>query len=103
MKKKQYNPRKSEITSVGEAISEMLNAYRINGRFDEAALINAWGEVMGQAIANRTEKIFIRKDVLFVEITSAPLKHELNMSKQKILDNFKRHLGKSIVEEIVLI
>jgi len=103
MKKKNFNPRKSEITPVGEAINQMLKAYKINGRFDQAALINAWEEVMGAPIASRTGKIFIKKDVLFVEIMSAPLKHELNMSKQKILDNFRNHLGKSIVNEIVLI
>ncbi|MTI19459.1 DUF721 domain-containing protein [Fulvivirga sp. RKSG066] len=103
MKKKDYSPRNKDITSVGDAINNLLQTYKINNRFDEAALISAWAEVMGKLIANRTERLFIRKDVLFVEITSAPLKHELNMSKQKIIDNFKSHLGKSVVSEIVFI
>jgi len=102
-KKKDYNPRKSEITPIGEAIDSLLQAYKINGRFDEAALISAWEEVMGKPIANRTERLFIKKDVLFVEISSAPLKHELSMSKQKIIANFAAHLGKRVVNEIVFI
>jgi len=103
MAKKDYNPRKSEITSISDAIDNLLNTYKINGRFDEESLISAWGEIMGKPIANRTKKLFIKKDVLFVELTSAPLKHELNLSKDKILNNFKEHLGKVVVSEIVFL
>lgn len=103
MKNKKFDKRSSELTSVGDAISKLLQTYHIDGKFDEAKLINAWEEVMGKTIANRTEKIYINKDILFVRVTSAALKHELNMSKQKILDNFKEHLGKSVVSEIIII
>lgn len=99
--KKNNKDRKSDITPVGEAINEMLNQYKLNGRFDEQRLISAWEEVMGKMIANRTEKVFVKKDILFVKISSAPLKHELNMSKQKIIDNFREHLGKSIISEVI--
>jgi len=103
MKRKDSNPRKSEVTTISDAIDSLLHTYKLNGRFDEAALINAWEEVMGKIIANRTKKLFIKKDVLFVEINSAPLKHELNMSKDKIIKNFQDHLGKSIVSEIIFL
>lgn len=101
--KKKPESRNADITSIGDAIDNLLHAYKINGRFDEAALINAWSEVMGKAIAQRTSRLFIKKEVLFVEVNSGPLKHQLNMSKQKILDNFKSHLGKSVVQEIIFI
>lgn len=103
MKNRKFEKRTSELTSVGDAINKLLQTYHIEGKFDEAKLINAWEDVMGKTIANRTEKIYINKDVLFVRVTSAALKHELNMSKQKILTNFTEHLGKSIVKEIIII
>jgi len=103
MAKKDYNPRRSEITPISDAIDNLLNTYKINGRFDEASLINAWEEVMGKPVGSRTNRLFIKKDVLFVELSSAPLKHELNLSKDKILSNFKDHFGKAIVQEIVFL
>lgn len=100
MKKKKY-PRKSEISTVGEAINELFSDYRLKGKYNEARLITSWEKLMGKTIANRTGKIFIKKQVLFVEIQSAPLKHELNMSKSKIMDILKKEIGEGIIEEII--
>lgn len=103
MDKKKYNTRKSDISTVGEAINDLLNSYRLKGRFDEAKLVSSWERLMGKTIANRTGKIFIKKQVLFVEINSAPLKHELNLSKSKIIDIFEREIGHGIIEEIIFL
>ncbi len=93
--------RRANVSHVGDAIKELLNAYRLEGKFDETRLVNSWGKIMGKPIAGRTSKIFMKNDVLFVELTSAPLKHELNMSKQKIINLINKELGKPIVKEVV--
>lgn len=103
MERKKYNPRKSDISTVGEAINDLLKDYHLKGRFDEARLISSWERLMGKTIANRTGKIYIKKQVLFVEINSAPLKHELNLSKNKIIDIFVREIGPGIIEEIIFL
>lgn len=83
------------------AIKEMLNTYNLTKKFDAASVIASWEKLMGKTIADRTGKIFMKKQVLFVEITSAPLKHELNMSKSKIIGIFEKEIGPGIVEEII--
>lgn len=95
--------KRSGITSVGEAINKLFETYKTKGRFDEAQLVASWERLLGKTIANRTSKLYIKNNVLFVQISSAPLKHELNMSKQKILDLFQQEFGKSIVQEIIII
>lgn len=94
--------RKSEPETIGSAIGEMLKAFRIEGKFYETDLVNSWERVMGKPIASRTSKIYIRDKKLFVHISSAPLKHELNMSRDKILVLLTKELGQPIVNEVII-
>lgn len=96
-----YDSRKAEVFTVKEAMQDLLNSYRIKDRFDEANLIASWEKIMGGPIARRTNKIFIKNKVMFVELKSAPLKHELNGSKSKVLTLFRQEFGHDIVNEVI--
>ena len=66
---------------------EVIGTYlkrKLDGKLNEYKLIGIWQELMGPAIASRTDRMFIKKD-FYVNMNSAPLKHELNMSKAKVL------------------
>ncbi len=92
--------RKSDVSTVGEAIDSMLKAYKIRGRFDENRLIGMWGTMMGAPIAKRTEKLFINKKVLHVKLNSAPLRQELTIAKSKVLEILHRNFDASLVEDV---
>ena len=94
--------RKSEPSAIGDAVKDMLKAFRIEDKFDETNLINQWEKVMGPPIAKRTTKIYISNKKLYVYLNSAPLKHELNMSRDKILVLLTKEFGKPIVNEVVI-
>ena len=100
--KKPYHTRSAQPSPVGDAIRDMLKAYHIEDRFDETQLITSWEKVMGVPIAKRTSKIYIRDKKLFVYLTSAPLKHELNMSKDKILVLLAKEFGRPLINEVVI-
>ena len=101
-KYRNHSGKKSEPSTIGEAISEFLKHSRIENKFDQTNLINQWEKVMGAPIAKRTTKIYIRNKKLFVHLSSAPLKHELNMSRDRILLLLTKELGKPIVNEVVI-
>ena len=94
--------RKNEPTDLGTAFKEMLKAFRIEGRFHENNLINSWEKVMGTPIAKRTSKLYIHDKKLYVFLSSAPLKHELNMSRDKILVMLTKEFGESIINEVII-
>ena len=98
-----FNKRKSSTSTVGEAIKDLLNVYRIQRKFDEARLIESWDRLMGRSISSRTTKLFIKDKKLFIQVNSAPLKNELNLSKAKIIEIFDREVGKDIVTQVVLL
>ena len=98
---KYKHPRKSGTSTLSEAIGDMLRDYNLAGKFDEKRLIESWGKVMGKVVANRTTKIYIKNSVLFVEVSSAPLRNELNMSKSKVLALINKEVGEGIVNEVI--
>jgi lysyl-tRNA synthetase class II len=103
MKKKVFNPenkRAKEIQSFQEAFTEMLNAYKIKQKFEESNIVTKWEEIMGKTIAVRTSKIYIKEKKLFIEISSAPLKQQLMMSKSKILEILNRGHASPVINEV---
>ena len=98
-----YDKSKKDIITAGDAIQELLNIYRLKSKYSQTEVKAAWEEMMGKTIASRTSKLFFKKNVLFVELSSATLKHELNMSKAKMLALLQDKFGKSVVEEIVFL
>lgn len=86
-----------------EAIKQMLKVYRLDRKFDETSLIAAWPDLIGQAIANRTTQLYIRDKKLYVQVESAVIKHELMLMRTQILGRMNEHIGKVVVEELVLL
>jgi predicted nucleic acid-binding Zn ribbon protein len=101
-KYKSRHGRKNEPTDIGSAIQEMLKAFKIEDRFHESNLVNSWEKVMGSPIAKRTSKIYIKDKKLFVYLTSAPLKHKLSMSKDKVLLLLTKEFGESLINEVII-
>ena len=98
--KNKFSERKSETSSVKDAIDAMLDSYKLRGKFDQSKLINSWESMMGKPISRRTEKMFIKEKVLFVKLNSAPLRQELTISKSKVLEIIHRHFDKDLVVDI---
>ena len=105
MKKRPHpaGQRDASTVTLRDAIGSMLKSYNLDSKFDETALVSDWAKIMGKAIANRTSKIFIKDNVMIVTLTSAPLKHEMNNSKQKVMDLLEKHYGKRVVKDILFI
>ena len=86
-----------------EAIEQMLDVYRLRKKFDETALIAAWPELMGNAIASRTTQIYIADRKLFIRIESSVIKNELIMMKRQILEKMNDRAGKEVITSIVIL
>ncbi len=102
-KLKTNRPRKSNLSTVGESLNELLDVYRIQQKFDATRLTSSWERLMGAPIAKRTKRVFVKDRKLFVELNSAPLKHELTMSKRMILDIFEQEFGQKLLDDVVFI
>lgn len=94
--------KKTEAQHIGNAIQELLKSYQIKNKFDEANLVTSWERLVGKPVAKRTKKVFLRNRVLFVELDSPAMKHDLNIHKAQILEVFQKEFGKETLGEIII-
>lgn len=94
--------RERETHSVGEAIRDLLNSYKLTTKFDETNLLNSWERLVGKPIARQTRKLYIRNKVLFVEFTSPTMRHDFTLSKKKVIEVLRQEFGDVISEIVVM-
>ena len=86
---------------ISQAIQELLKTNHLKPKFDEANVVASWERIVGKAIAKRTKRINVRNKVLFVELLSPSMKHDLGYHKSQMLELFKKEFGEGVVSEIV--
>ncbi len=103
--KKPWDPgfkRNKSTSTVGEAMGDMLKAYKIERKFSQTAVLKGWDDLVGPVIAKRTTKVYFNKNVLVVQIDSAPLRSELNYNKTKLLQALQNKFGREIVANLLI-
>ena len=88
------------MQSIKDALSKFLKEKNLDTKLNEHKLITMWDQVMGATISKRTSRLFIKNKILFVHVSSAPLKQELTMSKSKVLALIDEKIGVGILEDI---
>ncbi|QJW88577.1 DUF721 domain-containing protein [Spirosoma taeanense] len=91
------------ITTVKDAIGQLLKHYQLQTRFNETYLEAFWGRMMGPAIASRTSRLYVRDRKLHIEIASAPLRNELVNAKQKLIQLVNKDMGTDVIDDVVFI
>jgi len=88
-----------------QSIDDLLNRFlRDNGletplQLDRAK--RAWFE-LSPMISKYTQDVYIRGDVMYVHIKSAPLRQELMMAKSLIIKQINRKVKAQVIRDIVL-
>ena len=101
--KPKYSTRKADTQPIKEGIQELLKAYRLQGKITQTRVIEGWEKIMGKGIALKTKDMYFQDRKLFVTLTSASLKHELNMSKTKVLELINQEIGQDFLQEVVFL
>ncbi len=94
--------RDKEIVSVGGAIQRMLKEYSLDKKYHKNEIVQAWPTIVGPAIASKTGRVFIKGEIFFVEILSAPLRNELNNNRSLLLKRIQDQFGVGVISEIKL-
>ena len=95
--------RKTNDKSLKDAIEQMLNVYKIKRRFDETGIVNAWPQLVGKSVANRTKELFIRDKKLFLRIESSVIKNELVLMRSQIIQKINDEAKTELVVEMIFL
>lgn len=91
------------VTTLKDAITQLLKAYQLQTRFNETYLEAFWSRMMGPSIASRTNRLYVRDRKLHIEISSAPLRSELVNAKQKLIQLINKDMGTDVIDDVVFI
>ena len=88
--------------SLGEAMRQFLKQSRIQGSIQALQIEEVWEQIMGKTIARYTDKIQIHGQTLYIQTSVAPLKHELNFQKEKIIQRVNDALKEKVIRDVVI-
>ena len=92
--------RTSNEAPLKEVIDRWLKAYKLDGKMKEIEVVNAWPELMGTAVAHRTNEISIRNKTLYLKMESSVMRDELAHGKSIIIQRVNEHAGFEIINDI---
>lgn len=92
--------RTSNEAPLKDVIDRWLKAYRLDGKMKEMDVIEAWSEMMGTAVANRTKQIIIKNQTLYLKMDSAVMRDELAHGKQVIIERINQKAGFEMINDV---
>lgn len=94
--------RKKNTETIGEAIRQIFaeNPF-LRQKIGESRVLNAWKTVMGDTIGSYTRQLYFKQGTLFVHLSSAPLRHQLVMNRQAVMQRLNAEAGMQVIQDIV--
>ena len=87
---------------LNEILKEMMNSKKLKPKLQQEKVKSIWEKMMGPSIGRYTRSIHLRKNKLYIQIDSAPLKQELLYGKDKILKIMNEEMGEEVIEEVII-
>lgn len=85
-----------------DVLGEFTKTGKIKSGYKQLVIKKFWEQNMGKLINSYTDKVYVRKDILYVTITSSPLKQELDLGREKVLNLIEKEFGKDYITKLVL-
>lgn len=85
---------------ISDIIKKMLAEPKLRDKYQEVLIESIWKNAMGSMIQSYTSKIRFNKGILKISISSASLRQELSMGKEKIINLINEELQEEVVKEV---
>ena len=87
--------------TIGDIMKEFIKESKLEKGLDVVQVKELWASLMGPTIVNYTTQVDFYKNILYVTLSSAVLKQELALGKQKIIDLINKELQKNLVKDLI--
>lgn len=92
--------KEDSIKSFKTALSSFLKEENLDHTYKQKQIIANWDSIMGRTISSRTSSLYFKDQTLFIKLTSAPLKQEMQMAKPDIIRLIEKEIGKGEVKDV---
>ncbi len=94
--------RNNEHLKLSDVLKEFVSENRLQDGLDKVDVKEAWASLMGNGVNNYTTNVQLKRDILYVDLSSSVLREELSYGKEKIITMLNEHLGKELIKKIVM-
>lgn len=94
--------KRGDSESIDKLINTVFESLGYGNKMKEMQVIDAWKEIIGVSVANKTEKIFLNNGKLYIKLNSPVVKSELLMLKEGIKMALNNKVKADIVKEIII-
>ena len=82
--------RRSKLLSIKDLTKDFYKKDKIKKGLNDISIYERWIKITNDKIQERTKKVFTKKNKLYIEISSSPLRNELSNNKTSILNKIKK-------------
>lgn len=93
--------RRNDAKPIGEMIRRVMREQGLESPLNEYRLIQSWSDVLGRTIASYTMRLYIRNQVLYVQLTSPALRQELMMGRDLLVRKLNEAVGAQVITNII--
>ena len=91
---------KRDVHNVKDLILKNLRAQGLETPLLQKRLMDSWGEVVGEFVANYTDGMYIRNQTLYVHLTNPAMRADLSMMRREIVNKLNAHVGSQVIADI---
>jgi len=92
--------RASDDLPLKKIVENLFKDKRLENKYIETKIPLIWESAVGKYISERTTKIFVKNSTLYVFMSSAPLKQEMNFNKEKLIAVINEKLDSDFIKSI---
>lgn len=87
---------------IGDIIKDIVTNNPLEQGINQVLIEETWNEVMGNGIKNYTTNITLKKDKLYISLSSSIVRDQLSYGKEKIITMLNEAIKKDIIKELIL-
>lgn len=88
--------------SIGEALQHLMKQSGWKPKVTEMRIRDEWEQIAGKTIAKYTRELKVHNGTLTIFTDVAPLKQELNMGKQQLMETINLYMEETVITEIII-
>lgn len=91
-----------EGNSVQDVLKIFIEGNKLDAGIDNINVKAAWVRLLGPGIESYTLDVFLKRQTLYVALSSPIVREELSYGKEKIIKMINEDLRKEVVKELIL-
>jgi len=101
VKKFEAQKRLREESSIQDILKIIIKENKLDYGINSLDVREAWRNLLGPGIANYTLDIILKRDVLYVALSSPIVREELTYGKSKIIKMINEELRRDVIRDII--